>query len=180
MKIFNTTYLNSLTEQAKLSPRQRQHRNIHLSYEEPCQRLFNAIEPSSYIRPHRHAGVDQNELLIAVRGLMAFITFDDEGAVSSVQHFGSELYGGNVAVGIEVAPYTWHTVIALVDGSVLLEVKAGPFDSAQPKEMAHWAPVEGGPDASHYLNSLRDVAAHQLDHVVDVPRKNENWSGLES
>jgi cupin fold WbuC family metalloprotein len=175
MKIFNTTYLNSLTEQAKLSSRQRQHRNIHLSYEEPCQRLFNAIEPSSYIRPHRHAGVDQNELLFAVRGLMAFITFDDKGAVSSVQHFGSELYGGNVAVGIEVAPYTWHTVITLVDGSVLLEVKAGPFNPAQPKDMAHWAPVEGAPAALHYLKYLHDAAAHQLGRIIDVPRKNENW-----
>lgn len=171
MVIFNTTYLNSLTEQAKLSPRQRQHRNIHLSYEEPCQRLFNAIQPSSYIRPHRHAGVDQNELLVAVRGLMAFITFDDVGAVSSVQHFGSELYGGNVAVGIEVVPYTWHTVIALVDGSVLLEVKAGPFDPAQPKEMAHWAPVECGSDSSHYLKYLHDVAVHQMGHIIDVSRE---------
>ena len=159
MKIFNKTYLNSLTEQAKLSPRQRQHRNIHLSYEEPCQRLFNAIEPSSYIRPHRHAGVDQNELLIAVRGLMAFITFDDEGAVSSVQHFGSEFYGGNVAVGIEVPPYTWHTVIALVEGSVLLEVKKGPFDPNKPKEMAHWAPNEGEVEAGLYLANLRSSCA---------------------
>ena len=88
MKLFNSEYLNSLIEQAKFSPRQRQHRNIHLSYEEPCQRLFNAIEPTSYIRPHRHTVADKNELLIAVRGLMAFITFDDDGEVGAVQHFG--------------------------------------------------------------------------------------------
>lgn len=154
MKIFNAAYLDSLIEQAKLSPRQRQHRNIHSSYEEPCQRLFNAIEPSSYIRPHRHADANQNELLIAVRGLMVFITFDDEGAVSSVQNFGSELYGGDIAIGIEVAPRTWHTVIALVNDSVLLEVKAGPFDPTLPKEMAHWAPEEGSLEVGPYLANL--------------------------
>jgi len=93
---------------------------------------------------------------------MAFITFDDEGAVSSVQHFGSELYGGNVAVGVDVAPYTWHTVIALVDSSVLLEVKAGPFNLAQPKCMAHWAPVEGSIDASPYLANLRSFCESSL------------------
>jgi cupin fold WbuC family metalloprotein len=179
MKIFNSTYLNSLTEEAKLSSRQRQHRNIHLSYEDPCQRLFNAIEPSSYIRPHRHTGVDKNELLIAMRGLMAFIKFDAEGAVSYVQNFGSEYYGDNMAVGLEVPPDTWHTVIALVDGSILLEVKAGPFDPAQPKEMADWAPVEGGPDESHYLNSLHHVVVHQLSHIVDVQRKMRIGSGRE-
>ena len=50
MKIFDAQYLDGLTNQAKDSPRLRQHRNVHQSYQEASQRLFNAIEPGSYIR----------------------------------------------------------------------------------------------------------------------------------
>ena len=53
MKIFSTDYLDGLTAKAQVNPRKRQHQNIHESYEDPCQRLFNAIEPGN-IRPHRH------------------------------------------------------------------------------------------------------------------------------
>lgn len=171
MKVFNAEYLDSLIAQAKLSPRQRQHRNVHLSYEDPCQRLFNAIEPGSYIRPHRHTGSAKSEMLIAVRGLMAFITFDDEGAVTSMQYFGSEVYGHNVCVGVEIKSCRWHTVIALTHGAVLLELKAGPFDPVLPKEMAQWAPVEDGPDAVMFLKYLRDAVIQKLGNLVDEVQK---------
>jgi cupin fold WbuC family metalloprotein len=84
MKIFDTQYLDGLTVQAKVSPRLRQHRNIHQSYQEASQRLFNAIEPGSYIRPHRHASDPREELLIAIRGVMAMVTFDEQGAMTNV------------------------------------------------------------------------------------------------
>jgi cupin fold WbuC family metalloprotein len=80
MKIFDAQYLDDLTNQAKDSPRLRQHRNVHQSYQEASQRLFNAIEPGSYIRPHRHASDPREELLVAVRGVMALVTFDDQCA----------------------------------------------------------------------------------------------------
>jgi cupin fold WbuC family metalloprotein len=154
MKIFDAQYLNGLTSQAVGSPRLRQHRNIHQSYQDVCQRLFNAIEPGSYIRPHRHAGDPRAELLIAVRGLMALVTFDERGNVIGVLRFGSDMYGDGLAAGAEVPPGTWHTVIALVPGCVLLEVKAGPFDPDQPKDLACWAPAEGTPATADYLDQL--------------------------
>jgi cupin fold WbuC family metalloprotein len=154
MKIFDTKYLDDLTGQAKVSPRLRQHRNVHQSYKEASQRLFNAIEPGSYIRPHRHASDPREELLIAVRGLMALVTFDDQGAMTDVLRFGTERHGDEMAVGTEVSSSTWHTVIALEPGCVLLEVKAGPFDPNQPKDLAPWAPQEGNSSAVSYLQQL--------------------------
>ena len=154
MKAFDAQYLNDLTGQAKSSSRLRQHRNIHQSYQEACQRLFNAIEPGSYIRPHRHATEPREELLIAIRGSMALITFDDQGSVTGVLRFGSQNHGSNLAAGAEVASSTWHTVVALEPGCVLLEVKAGPFDSNQPKDLAPWAPEEGSDAAADYLNRV--------------------------
>jgi cupin fold WbuC family metalloprotein len=154
MKIFDAQYLDDLRGQAKVSPRLRQHRNVHQSYQDVSQRLFNAIEPGSYIRPHRHASDPREELLIAVRGVMAMVTFDDQGAVTNVLRFGTDRHGDEMAVGAEVSSSTWHTVIALEPGCVLLEVKAGPFDPNQPKDLAPWAPEEGTSSAVSYLQQL--------------------------
>jgi len=154
MKIFDVQYLDDLTGQAKVNPRLRQHRNVHQNDQEASRRLFNAIEPGSYIRPHRHASDPREELLIAVRGLMALVTFDDQGAVTKVLRFGTDRHGDEMAVGAEVSSSAWHTVIALEPGCVLLEVKAGPFDPTQPKDLAPWAPEESSDAASTYLGCL--------------------------
>lgn len=154
MKIFSADYLKELTAEAQGNPRKRQHRNIHESYKDSCQRLFNAIEPNSYIRPHRHSTDPRDELLIAVRGLMALVTFDEHGMVTEVVRFGADRNSEDFAAGAEVPANTWHTVIALEPGCVLLEVKAGPFDPNQPKDLAPWGPDEGGPNAKQYLEQL--------------------------
>lgn len=158
METFDAQYLNDLTGRAKSSLRLRQHRNIHQSYQDACQRLFNAIEPGSYIRPHRHATDQKKELLIAIRGSMALMMFDDQGSVTGILRFGSEKYGSELAAGAEVASCTWHTVVALEPGCVLLEVKAGPFDPNQPKDLAPWAPDEGSGIAKCYLLGLVELA----------------------
>ena len=158
-KIFSGDFLDELVGLARISPRRRQHRNLHADYQDPCQRLFNAIEPDSYIPPHRHLADPRDELLVAVRGLMALVTFDDQGAVTTVQHFGTEKHGEKLAVGAEVASGTWHTVLALAPGCVLLEAKAGPFNPAQPKGLAPWAPPEGSEEAAVYLHQLRQLVS---------------------
>lgn len=154
MKVFSADYLNELTAQAQCSPRKRQHCNIHESYDDQCQRLFNVIEPDSYIRPHRHAADPRDELLIAVRGSMALVTFDEQGMVTRVVRFGADRKGDDLAVGAEVPANTWHTVIALEPGCVLLEVKAGPFDPNRPKNLAPWAPDERSNQAAAYRQIL--------------------------
>jgi cupin fold WbuC family metalloprotein len=157
MKVFSADYLSGLTSQAQSNSRKRQYRNIHESYDDPCQRLFNAIEPGSYIRPHRHASDPKNELLFAARGLMALVTFDDQGNVIEIVHFGADRSGVDLAIGAEVPASRWHTVIALESGSVLLEVKAGPFDPQQPKDMAPWAPAEGSLASASYLSQITKI-----------------------
>lgn len=157
MKIFDNSYFQSLISQAKSSPRLRQHRNIHQDYQDQSQRLFNALEPGSYIRPHRHLSVLRDELLIAIRGSMAFIAFNDQGAVTNILRFGTEKYGSNLTTGLEVPSSTWHTVVALEPGCILLEVKAGPFDPDRPKDLAQWAPEEGSDEVNDYMNRLVEM-----------------------
>jgi cupin fold WbuC family metalloprotein len=154
VKVFSVECLNLLVTQAKNSPRLRQHSNIHLDYADPCQRLFNSIEPDSYIRPHRH----RIETLFAIRGLMALVAFNNDGAIEGIQRFGIGSSSGalNIAAGIEIPSDKWHTVVSLASGSILLEIKAGPFDPNMPKSLAPWAPDEGTPDGANYLKQLME------------------------
>ena len=96
--------------------------------------------------------------MVAVRGLIALVAFDDLGTVVDVVRFGSTGYGAHFAAGAEVAASTWHTVIALRSESILLEVKAGPFDPSRAKDLAPWAPEEGSSAASDYLEKLAALA----------------------
>lgn len=167
MKIFDLAYFDDLIKAAKSNTRRRQHRNLHQSYDEKCQRLFNAIEPDSYICPHRHATDPRDELLIAVCGDVAFVTFDDQGCVTGVIHISSAKLGLRGAVGVEVPASVWHTVIGLGGGCVLLEVKSGPFDPSHAKESATWAPKEGSKAAQYYFEGLKELVKKHLNVEMD-------------
>ena len=92
MKIKKISFalLDTLVESTKVSPKHRQHHNIHESYQDPCQRFFNAIDMDSYIRPHRHLLDHKRECLIALYGIMALIVFNDTGKVVEIIRFGTE------------------------------------------------------------------------------------------
>lgn len=144
-------FLAQLSVLSKDSPRLRHHYNLHNDYNDPCQRLFNVIEPNSYIRPHKHMGLNSTETLIAVRGAFALVTFDDVGYVDKVFKFSachSELFG------VEVPCDTWHMLIALEEASTIFEVKAGPFDPQEEKMFAGWAPEENSLEARKFLCSI--------------------------
>ena len=81
MQLFNKEMLDELSSQAKISPRLRANRNVHASLEETVQRLFIAIEPGSYVQPHRHPEAEKWEFFMVVRGKIAMIIFNDEGCV---------------------------------------------------------------------------------------------------
>lgn len=93
---------------------------------------------------------------------MTLVTFDDEGAITNTIRFGSEAHGNDLDVGIEIPPETWHTVVALVPGCVLLEVKAGPFDPHQSKDLAPWAADEASEEAPNYLRWLMSTCRSRL------------------
>lgn len=163
--VFSTNYLNDLAEQAAGSPRRRQNRNVHASYADPCQRMFNAIDPDSYLAPHRHSPLQGNETIVAVRGLLALVIFDDLGRISESLLIGAGHCSARegVAAGADIPPLRWHTILALEAASILLEVKAGPFDPQMPKEVAPWAPEEGTPDAHRYHQSVIERIRQQFE-----------------
>ena len=161
---FSSGFLDALSQQAEQAIRQRQHKNIHQHYNEPCQCLFNAIGIDSYIRPHRHSIDPKDECLIAVRGRMALLVFDDVGQVRQIIRFGAQTNGAEqaISVGVNLPAGVWHTVIAEVSGSILFEVKSGPFNPEQAKEYATWAPEEDAPEAVEYLMELKHSASFTI------------------
>jgi len=151
MRSIDEALIVTLADQAAASPRRRQHYNLHADYADPCQRLLNFLWHDSYICPHRHAADPKEETLIALRGEMGCIRFDADGRV--IDH--TRLSAGQHCSAVVIEPNEWHMIVVLTETALLLETKAGPFDPAAAKELALWAPDEGGADAAAYLQSLQ-------------------------
>src|SRR5690554_1738604 len=119
LKTISDKQLIRLMGEASASPRLRKNLNIHSDYDDPIQRLFNAMEPGTYVRPHRHARPNGWELMLAVRGAFSIISFDDKGTV--LERIDLSAAGGDIAA--EIPPYTWHAIVVLAPETVMFEVK---------------------------------------------------------
>lgn len=150
LKVIDQNAVNSTVEKARNSPRKRTNLNYHTDYADPINRLLNAMEPWTYVRPHKHENPDKREIFLILTGTVAVITFDDQGHVSECVRLCSK--SGNY--GIEIPEKTWHTVIALESGSAVYEVKDGPYLPINDKNFASWAPPEGSPECASYLHKL--------------------------
>ena len=146
------TLLENLSRQAADSARKRKNYNFHKEDSDKLQRMLNAIEPETYIRPHRHANPDKREIFILLKGKMAVVEFDDEGTITDTLVAGHEM--GNYCA--EVTPGGWHTVISLEHGTVYYEIKDGPYDASNDKIFAEWSPEEGSEKAIPYLQYLNE------------------------
>ncbi|MGD0711098.1 MAG: WbuC family cupin fold metalloprotein [Bacteroidales bacterium] len=140
--------LKSLSAEASTSVRKRKNHNFHSEESDPLQRMLNAVEPGSYVRPHKHINPDKREVFIILKGSMAIVEFDDKGAISD--HIVLDAAKGNYAA--EIIPASWHTVISLKEGSVYYEIKDGPYDPVTDKVFADWSPEEGSEDAGKFMN----------------------------
>lgn len=150
MTLIDKLFLENLSSSAATADRRRQHHNFHESYDSPCQRMLVAIEPGSYIRPHRHLIVPKPECFLVVKGKLGYLTFTDDGAAAEVL----TLMPAGDAVGIDLPPGIWHTVIALETGTVFLETKPGPYTPIPDADFAPWAPREGTHEVKNYLETL--------------------------
>ena len=145
--------LDALSLAAASSPRRRKNLNFHPVLEHPAQRLLNAVEPDSYIRPHRHRESERDETFVVLRGAFGLVLFDERGAVT---HQAVLRANGDLSIA-HVPANTFHTVIALEAGSVFFEAKAGPYTPITDKDFGAWAPAEGEAGVSAYLHGLRQL-----------------------
>lgn len=150
LAIMNQRRMDQVIAASRVSPRRRVVLPLHRSEDELLHRMLNAIQPDSYVRPHRHLEPPKAEAWILLRGSLLFLTFDDDGRVRDrlVLSHGSDTFG------VDLVPGIYHTVVALEPDTVIYEVKTGPYQQASDKSFAPWAPEEDSPDAPHYLAQL--------------------------
>ena len=116
------TLLDTVSGLAAASPRRRRNHNFHHHEADPAHQLLNAVEPDSYIAPHRHQDPGKGEVIVALRGRFGVVVFDDAGAV--VQSL--IIAPGSPQPGLQIPPGTWHSLVSLDPGGVFFEAKAGP------------------------------------------------------
>lgn len=151
LRPIDRTLLDAATDEARRSPRRRAILRYH-EHDEPIQRMLNAVEPDSYVRPHRHLDPPKIETFVLLRGRAIMLRFDDAGAILEV----TELAAGGPQHGVEVLPGAWHMPFTLEPGTVFYEIKAGPYNPTTDKDFASWAPPETDAAAGRaYLAGLR-------------------------
>mgnify|MGYP000032799950 FL=1 len=121
MQRIDTNLLNGVTAQAKESPRLRMNYNFHASLEAKAQRLLNALEPGTALPVHRHPHTAETYLLLRGRIRVMFYNEAKEETESTVLDPLTGDYGVHIPAG------QWHTLEVLESGSVLFEVKDGPY-----------------------------------------------------
>jgi cupin fold WbuC family metalloprotein len=130
LKQLTDSMLDDLARQAQLSPRLRANTNLHQELSDPVQRLAIAMEPDTFVRPHRHP--QTWELLSALRGRFIVLFFDDAGVVTQ------RTVLGEACRVIEFPANTWHAVLSLDEGGVIFEVKQGPYQPLTQGDFAPW------------------------------------------
>ena len=122
--------LDNLTEQAKASPRLRMNRDLRNSADDQSQRMLNAIEPGSPLPIHRHR--HSSETVVCLRGRLVEEYYDDLERMCTEA---IELSPNGPVVALNIPAGQWHTVRALESGTVILEMKDGPYEPTGPEDI---------------------------------------------
>lgn len=113
--------LDSLTEQAKVSPRRRMHYDMRNGELDSSQRMLNALEPGTVLPIHRHRST--SETVVILRGSATQYIYNDQGMVVDKIFMAV----GSLNVGMTVEQGRWHKLVCHESGTVILECKDGVY-----------------------------------------------------
>ena len=139
--------------ESRLSPRRRMLLPIHRHQDDLVQRMLNFMQPGTYIRAHQHPRDWASETLLVLSGCLGFVTFHPEGRVLSTHRLG-------IGDLVDIEARVWHSVLALAEDTVILEIKRGPFNE-EDKVFAEWSPEEFSEEAPAYHAWLKELIAEQ-------------------
>lgn len=123
IQLINSSLLDSVSDKAKVSPRLRMNHNLHADLNDPVNRMLNALEPETDVCPHRHMSPYKNESFVVLRGELDVLIFDNEGNI--IERYTLNPEKGNY--GIDIPGEIWHSILVKETGTVIYEVKAGPY-----------------------------------------------------
>ena len=113
--------MDSLSRQAKESPRLRQAFDLRTSPNDSSQRILNAVEPGTILPIHRHRG--STETIIVLRGKVVQHYYNDAGEKTASYVLAPQ----SAKVGMSVPVGQWHALESLEEGSVIFESKDGAY-----------------------------------------------------
>ena len=118
--------LDELTAKAKVNPRLRMNYDLRNSEADQSQRMLNAIEPGSPLPIHRHQKT--SETVVCLRGRLVEEFYDEleRRCTEAI-----ELSPNGPIVAVNIPAGQWHTVRSLESGTVIIEVKDGPYEPIQ-------------------------------------------------
>ena len=122
--------LDTLTTQAQGSPRLRMNLDLRNSVEDTSQRMLNAIEPGSVVPIHRHRHT--SETVVCLRGRIVEEFYDELERICTEAIV---LSPNSSTVALNIPAGQWHTVRSLESGTVILEVKDGPYEPISPEDI---------------------------------------------
>lgn len=122
--------LDELTAQAKASPRLRMNRDLRNSDSDNSQRMLNAIEPGSPLPIHRHQKTSETVVCLCGRLVEEYYDELERRCTEAI-----ELSPNGPVVALNIPAGQWHTVRALESGTVILEMKDGPYEPTGPEDI---------------------------------------------
>ena len=122
--------MNELTAQAKESPRLRMNRDLRNSPDDQSQRMLNALEPGTPLPIHRHR--KSSETVVCLRGRLVEEFYDAKNRTCTDS---IELSPNGPVVALNIPIGQWHTVRVLESGTVIMEVKDGPYEPIGPEDI---------------------------------------------
>ena len=125
--IIDQQTLDSLTAQAKESPRLRMNLDLRNSPADQSQRMLNAIEPGTVLPIHRHRTT--SETVVCLRGHFVEYFYDADGRLTDT----IDMVPGGTLINIPAGQ--WHNLVSLESGTVLLEVKDGAYEPLGPEDI---------------------------------------------
>lgn len=128
--IINQAILDELTEKAKESPRLRMNLDLRNDENDISQRMLNAIEPGSPLPIHRHQKT--SETVVCLRGRLVEEYYDELERICTER---IELSPNGPVVALNIPAGQWHTVKALESGTVIIEMKNGPYEPIGPEDV---------------------------------------------
>ena len=124
--IIDKQLLDNLTAQAQASSRLRMNMDLRNSDADSSQRMLNAIEPGSVVPIHRHQKT--SETVVVLRGRVVEEYYDDLERMCTATY---DLSAGGPICALNIPAGQWHTLRALDPGTVILEMKDGPYEPIQ-------------------------------------------------
>ena len=121
--LIDTNLLDTLTAQAKASPRLRMNLDLRNTPNDQSQRMLNALEPGTVMPIHRHR--NSSETVVVLRGKVKWLYYNDKGDITDTFIVAS----GSDLVGLSVPKGQWHSLECLETGTVILEAKDGAWEA---------------------------------------------------